>query len=209
MEYNTVREPLIIPEYGRHIQEMINHCKTIEDKQERNDFAEAIIEVMGNVNPHLRDVPDFKHKLWDQLFIMSDFDLDVDSPYPIPTSEDFNSKPKHIAYPSNNNKYRYYGKNIQRMIDVAKEWEEGDKKAGLIKAIANQMKKSYLLWNKDTVDDQVIFNQLKDMSDGEIDISNMDEFINLSSKKDLKIGGRSNNRNHKNYTKKRRSSRRK
>lgn len=209
MEYNTVREPLIIPEYGRHIQEMINYCKKIEDKQERNDFAEAVIEVMGNVNPHLRDVPDFKHKLWDQLFIMSDFDLEVDSPYPIPSAEDFKSKPNKIDYPVNNNKYRYYGKNIQRMIDVAKDWEDGDEKAGLIKAIANQMKKSYLLWNKDTVDDQVIFNQLKDMSQGEIDISNMDEYINLSSKKDLKIGGRSNNRNHKNYTKKRRPTRRK
>ncbi|MXV38376.1 DUF4290 domain-containing protein [Flavobacteriaceae bacterium Ap0902] len=209
MEYNTNRERLIIPEYGRHLQEMVNYCKTIEDKEERNDFAEAIIEVMGNVNPHLRDVQDFQHKLWDQLFIMADFELDVDPPYPTPTRESLKSKPNRIEYPSNNNKYRYYGKNIQRMIDVAKDWENSDEKAGLIKAIANQMKKSYLLWNKDTVDDQVIFNQLKEMSGGEIDISNMDEYINLASKRDLKIGGKSNNRNHKNYSKKRRSSRRK
>ena len=174
MQYNTTREKLIIPEYGRHVQEMVNHCKTIDKKEDRNDFAQAIIEVMGNLNPHLRDVNDFQHKLWDQLFIMAEFDLDVDSPYPIPAAEDFKSKPNTIAYPKNSNKYRYYGKNIQKMIDVALAWEEGEKRDGLIQSIANQMKKSYLLWNKDSVDDAVIFNQLKDMSSGKIDIVDMD-----------------------------------
>lgn len=203
MQYNTTREALIIPEYGRHMQEMVNHCKTIESKEDRNDFAQAIIEVMGNLNPHLRDVNDFQHKLWDQLFIMAEFDLDVDSPFPIPEAEDFKSKPNVIPYPTNTNRYRYYGKNIQRMIDVAVSWENGDKKDGLIKSIANQMKKSYLLWNKDNVDDRVIFNQLKDMSNGKIDIT--EEDFNLASSKDLTQG---KVRSSKNYTRKKRSNNR-
>ena len=207
MQYNTTREKLIIPEYGRHIQEMVDHCKTIGDKKDRNDFAQAIIEVMGNLNPHLRDVNDFQHKLWDQLFIMAEFDLDVDSPYPIPNEDDFSSPPNRIPYPVYNNKYRYYGKNIQRMIDVALEWEDGEKKDGLIQSIANQMKKSYLLWNKDSVDDKVIFNQLKDMSDGKINIQEMEEEISLSSSKDL-TNGKNRNNHSKNYSKKRRSRKR-
>ena len=206
MQYNTTREPLIIPEYGRHVHAMVNHCKTIEDRNDRNDFAFAIIEVMGNLNPHLRDVNDFQHKLWDQLFIMAQFDLDVDSPYPIPHAEDFSKPPNIIPYPVFNVRYRYYGKNIQRMIDVALEWEDGEKKDGLIQSIANQMKKSYLLWNKDNVDDKVIIEQLKDMSNGKIDISNMDEEINLSSSHDLTIGKA---RSSKNYTKKKHTRRKK
>lgn len=204
MQYNTTKEPLIIPEYGRHVQEMVNHCKTFENKEDRNEFAQAIIEVMGNLNPHLRDVQDFQHKLWDQLFIMAEFNLDVDSPYPIPTEEDLKSNPNKIPYPTNNNKYRYYGKNIRKMIDVALSWDEGEKRDGLIKSIANQMKKSYLLWNKDSVDDIVIFNQLKDMSNGQIDISNMEEEIILSSSKTL-TNGRQKRKNNTNYSKKRRS----
>ena len=171
MEYNTLRSQLIIPEYGRHIQEMVDHCKTISDETERNGFAEIIIEVMGELNPHLRDVPDFQHKLWDQLFIMAEFDLDVKSPYPIPTKKDtVNSKPNKVAYPKSIYKYRYYGNNIRKMIDVAVTWEEGEKSEGLYFAIANHMKKCYLLWNKDTVDDQVIFNHLYELSDGKIDL---------------------------------------
>lgn len=206
MQYNTTREKLIIPEYGRHVQEMVNYCKSINDRADRNEFANAIIEIMGNLNTHLRDVQDFQHKLWDQLFIMADFDLDVDSPFPTPKAEDFSKPPNQIPYPEFNLKYRYYGQNIQRMIDVAISWEDGDKKDGLIQTIANQMKKSYLLWNKDNVNDQVIFQQLKDMSKGKIDIQAMEEDINLSSSKDLTQGS---SRNTKNYSKKRRSKRRK
>ncbi len=171
MEYNTLRTQLIIPEYGRHIQEMVNHCLTIQDEQERNEFAEIIIDVMGELNPHLRDVPDFQHKLWDQLFIMSDFMLDVKSPYPIPTKIDtVYSKPNKVHYPKSIYKYRYYGNNIRKMIDVAVTWEEGEKREGLFFAIANHMKKCYLKWNKDTVEDNVIFNHLYELSDGKIDL---------------------------------------
>ncbi len=206
MEYNTQRERLIIPEYGRHIQEMVDYCKTIEDKNDRNLFAQAIISVMGSLNPHLRDVPDFQHKLWDQLFIMAEFDLDVDSPYPIPTKDDFTSKPNKIPYPKENNRYRYYGKNVQRMIDVAAQWEEGDKRDGLVKAIANQMKKSYLTWNKDTVDDRVILNQLKEMSNGKIDLT--EEDVSLSAKNKLATGNHQTNNNHRKSNKRRKNRKR-
>ena len=92
LEYNTERTKLIIPEYGRHLHKMIDQALTCDNKDERNKMAKAIIGVMGNLNPHLRDVPDFQHKLWDQLFIMSDFELDVDTPYPLPSKEVFFSK---------------------------------------------------------------------------------------------------------------------
>ncbi len=170
MEYNVDREKLIIPEYGRHVQKMINHCISIEDEEERNKCANAIISVMGNLNPHLRDVPDFQHKLWDHLFIMSKFKLKVDSPYPVPTAEHFQDSPKKIEYPEVAKKYRYYGHNIKRMIEVAILWEEGDMKEALIYTIANHMKKCFLKWNKDTVEDATIWSHLDDLSDGQLRI---------------------------------------
>ncbi len=170
LEYNSEREDLIIPEYGRHVQKLVNHCLSIEDDEERNKMAKAIIDVMGNLQPHLRDVPDFKHKLWDQLFIISDFKLAANSPYPQPSKEELQEKPDSLPYPKTASKYRFYGNNIQTMIDVALSWEKGDKREGLTYVIANHMKKCYLNWNKDTVDDIVIFNHLFDLTDGEIDL---------------------------------------
>ncbi|MDH3381431.1 MAG: DUF4290 domain-containing protein [Flavobacteriaceae bacterium] len=170
LEYNTDREHLIIPEYGRHIQKLINHCKTLESKEERNTMALAIIDVMGNLQPHLRDVPDFKHKLWDQLFIMSNFELDVDSPYDKLTKEVLLEKPERLEYPKSASKYRFYGNNIQTMIDVAVSWEDNEMKDLLILTIANHMKKCYLIWNKDTVDDAVIFTHLKELSKGKLSL---------------------------------------
>lgn len=175
LEYNTERAKLIIPEYGRHFQKMVDHCVSIEDREERNKIAKAIISVMGNLQPHLRDVPDFQHKLWDQLFIMSDFKLDVDSPYPITSKETLQQRPDPLEYPQNFPKYRFYGNNIKRMIDVAIKWEKGDLRSGLEYAIANHMKKCYLNWNKDTVDDKVIFNHLYELSDGQIDLASNGE----------------------------------
>jgi len=174
MEYNTARIPLIIPEYGRHIQEMVDYCLTLADEEERNGFAKIIIEVMGELNPHLRDVPDFQHKLWDQLYIMSGFQLDVNSPYPKPTQDEVYSKPNKVRYPGSEYKYKYYGKNIRSMIAVARQWE-GDKREGLVMVIANHMKKCYLLWNKDTVDDKAIFDHLFELSNGDIDLRNSGE----------------------------------
>ena len=170
LEYNAERSHLIIPEYGRHLQKLIDQATEIEDAEERNKAAKYIIQVMGTLNPHLRDVPDFQHKLWDQLFIMSDFKLDVVSPYPIPSREVLQLKPDVLQYPQNFPKYRYYGNNIKYMIDVANKWDEGEMKSALVKVIANHMKKSYLSWNKDTVKDDVIFEHLYELSDGKLNL---------------------------------------
>lgn len=198
LEYNTERNQLNIPEYGRHIQKLVEHCKTLETKQERNRMATAIIGVMGNLNPHLRDVADFQHKLWDQLFIIADFDLDVDSPYEIPDRDVLTAKPARMPYPQKRPKYRFYGNNIQRMIDVALSWEKGDKREALTYIIANHMKKCFLNWNKDSVDDKVIFKHLYDMSGGQINLADKEEDL-LDSKSLIhrKIGRRDNNNNNK------------
>lgn len=183
LEYNSERTNLIIPEYGRHIQKLVDHCMTLESKEDRNTMALAIIDVMGNLQPHLRDVPDFKHKLWDQLFIMSKFELDVEAPYDKPLKEELQAKPEPLAYPKSASKYRFYGNNIQTMIDTALTWEEGDAREALYFAIANHMKKCYLNWNKDTVEDTVIFDHLKELSLGKIDLENSGE--SLSEPKDF------------------------
>lgn len=181
LEYNTEREHLIIPEYGRHMQKMINHAKTVEDKEERNKLAKAIISVMGNMQPHLRDVPDFQHKLWDQLFIMSNFELDVDSPFEKPTKELLSERPEPLRYPQNHPKYRFYGNNIKTMIDVANTWEAGELKEALVYTIANHMKKCFLNWNKDTVEDVVIYDHLFELSGGKIDLRNSEENLSEST----------------------------
>ncbi|GAL65662.1 DUF4290 domain-containing protein [Jejuia pallidilutea] len=181
LEYNTEREHLIIPEYGRHLQKMINHAKTRETKEEREKLAKAIISVMGNLQPHLRDVPDFQHKLWDQLFIMSNFELDVDSPFPKPSKEVLSERPDPLKYPQNHPKYRFYGNNIKTMIDVANTWEDGELKEALVYTIANHMKKCFLNWNKDTVEDAVIYDHLYELSNGKIDLRNSEEDLSDSS----------------------------
>ena len=181
LEYNTEREHLIIPEYGRHLQKMINHATSRETKEERNKLANAIISVMGNMQPHLRDVADFQHKLWDQLFIMSDFKLDADSPYPKPTKELLEERPEVLKYPQNHPKYRFYGNNIKTMIDVAMTWEEGEMKEALTYTIANHMKKCFLNWNKDTVEDAVIFNHLFELSNGAINLKGSEVVLTDSS----------------------------
>lgn len=171
LEYNTERTKLIIPEYGRHVHQMIDQAVALKDKDERNKMALAIIGVMGNLNPHLRDVPDFKHKLWAQLFIMSNFELDADSPFEKPSKDVYvNAKPNKLEYPQSFPKYRFYGNNIKKMIDIAMSWEEGDLKDKLIANIANHMKKCFLNWNKDTVDDKVIFDHLADLSNGTLKV---------------------------------------
>jgi DNA phosphorothioation-dependent restriction protein DptG len=159
---------------------MVDHAISIEDDAERNRVAQAIISVMGNIQPHLRDVPDFQHKLWDQLFIMSDFKLNVDSPFPITSKETLQKRPDPLEYPQNFPKYRFYGNNIKRMIDVAIKWEKGDMRDGLEYAIANHMKKCYLNWNKDTVDDKAIFKHLYELSDGAIDLAKEGENLTES-----------------------------
>ena len=195
LEYNSDREDLIIPEYGRHIHKMVNQAIECNNKGERNNMAKAIIGVMGNLNPHLRDVPDFQHKLWDQLFIMSQFKLDVDSPYPKPSKEIFEQKPEKLNYPQNHPKYRFYGNNIKKMIDIAVSWEDGEMKSQLVYVIANHMKKCFLNWNKDTVEDSVIYEHLFELSNGKISLdssspalSDSKDLISVSHRKNSKSG---------------------
>src|SRR5690554_1689001 len=201
LEYNSQRTKLIIPEYGRHLQKLIDEAVVVENREERNKLAKYIISVMGTLQPHLRDVPDFQHKLWDQLFIMSDFRLDVDSPYPIPSRELLNLKPERMRYPQNFPKYRFYGNNIKYMIDVANKWEDGDMKSALIKVIANHMKKSYLSWNKDSVKDEVIFDHLYELSGQRINLRSSSE--ELSNSTDLlRTNKKSSNKSQQNPTQK-------
>ena len=202
LQYNTKRTQLIIPEYGRHVQLMINQILETQDREERNKMASAVIGIMGNMNPHLRDVPDFQHKLWDQLFIMSNFQLDVDSPFEKPQQEVLEQKPDRLAYPQRNPKYRFYGNNIKSMIDVAMNWEDGDLKNALVYNIANHMKKCFLNWNKDTVQDEVILNHLLELSDNKLKVREEDlpltdasEFLKIRSKNG---NGSKNNQKHRN-----------
>ena len=192
LQYNTKRTQLIIPEYGRHVQIMVNQLVVTEDKEERNKMSKAIIGIMGNLSPHLRDVPDFQHKLWDQLFIMSDFELDVDGPYEKPSRELLEEKPARLPYPQKFPRYRFYGNNLKSMINVAKGWEDGDMKNALVFNIANHMKKCFLSWNKDTVEDIVILKHLAELSDKTLTVK--EELLPLTDTAEL-LKGRPKNGN--------------
>tara|TARA_B100000676_G_C17986057_1_gene791946 strand:- start:708 stop:1310 length:603 start_codon:yes stop_codon:yes gene_type:complete len=180
MQYNTRRDSLIIPEYGRHVQNMINHAKSIKDKQEQQKCVEAIISFMGQMNPHLRDVKEFTHKLWDHLHIMANFELEIDSEYEKPKKEKLKEKPKRMNYPKNNIKFSYYGNTIPKMIEVAINME-GTEKEIITGMIANQMKKSYILFNESSVDNNTIKLHLKQLSNNRLTLSEDFEFIRSSS----------------------------
>ncbi len=182
-DYNTSRKKLILPEYGRNIQKMINHILQIEDREERNKAANTIIGIMGNLNPHLRDIGDFKHKLWDHLAIISDFKLDIDSPYELPTREKLDEKPNTIDYTQADLKFKHYGKSLQLMLKKASEMEEGEERKYLIELLANHMKKAYLTWNREAVEDEQIFTDMKEITGGKIDLLNDD--VHLSETRDI------------------------
>ena len=175
MEYNTNAKRLTLPEYGRNIQNMVDHCVTIENRDERNRCANTIISIMGNMFPHLRDVNDFKHILWDHLAIMSNFGLDVDYPYEVIKKENLYQRPPELTYNDNNISYRHYGRTLEQLISRAATFEEGEEKDALILLIANQMKKSFVIWNKDSVDDRKILKDLAELSGGKI-IRNEESF---------------------------------
>jgi len=180
MEYNTEREQLIIPEYGRHVQTMINHAIAITDKAEQQKCVDAIIAFMGQMNPHLRDVKEFTHKLWDHLHIMSDFKLEIESPYKKPAIEKLAERPEKMSYPGNKIKFSYYGNTVQTMIVSALKME-GDEKEILTGMIANQMKKSYILFNESSVDNNMIRLHLKQMSNNQLILASDFEFIRSAS----------------------------
>jgi len=171
LDYNTQLKRMDLPEYGRNIQRMVDYALTIEDKEERKRCVQTIISIMGNLFPHLRDVPDFKHKLWDHLAIMSDFKLDIDYPYEIVRKENLYSKPEKVPYNSKRIKIKHYGRSIEDLIDKAVAMEDGPERTRLIQLMANHMKKSILTWNRDAVDDIKIYDDLRTLSDGKIDVN--------------------------------------
>jgi hypothetical protein len=186
MEYNTERANLNVSEYGRHIYKMIQQAISETNRDKRNKMAYAIVAVMSQLNPQLRDSPDFAHKLWDHLIILSDFKLDIDSPYPMPTPESFNAKPDPIKYPESNIRYMHYGRNLENIISSTSELEK-DKDENL-RALANLMKRFYLNWNRDTVTDDVILRQLAELSKGKLNTRD----IELNSTQDILLKNQNN-----------------
>lgn len=174
LEYNSQQKTLILPEYGRNVQQMVDHCVAIKDREERTRCANTIIQIMGNLFPHLRDVDDFKHKLWDHLAIMSDFKLDIDFPYEVIKKENLFTSPDKVEYRLGPIKYRHYGKTIELMIKRAAEYPEGKEKEALILLIAHHMKKLIFAINKDGIEDEKIFKDLYLYSDGKIKLSTTD-----------------------------------
>jgi hypothetical protein len=200
MEYNTGRNHLIMKEYGRHIQKMVEYLLTINDKEERQRNAYAVIELMGFLNPHLKNVEDFRHKLWDHLFLISDFTLDVESPYPIPTRETLKAKPDVLAYPKRYPKFNHLGKNIEVIIDKALKEENPEKKQGFANAIAYYMKLTYSNWHKELVHDDNIQNELSSITKGELEF-NTRPFVKhrTDNRSEDDYGGRSGGQYRKNF----------
>lgn len=182
MDYNTNRKKLILPEYGRNIHNMIDHALTIEDRSERQKAAQTIIDVMGNLYTYLRDIEDFRHKLWDHMIIMADFKLDIDYPYDQPDLTVLHAKPNIIPYNTGKIKYRHYGLVVQQMIKRTAEFEEGPEKDSLVQMIADHMKKCYLTWNKESVDDDKVMADFLELSKGKIDVP---QDFQLKETKDL------------------------
>ncbi len=172
MEYNTTRNHLIMREYGRHIQKMVEYLLSIEDKEKRQKNAMALIELMGFLNPHLKNVEDFRHKLWDHLFLISNFTLDVDSPYPIPTRETLKAKPEPLGYPKKYPKFNHLGKNIEVVINKALKEENPEKRQGFANAIAYYMKLTYSNWHKELVHDDNIQTELQSITEGQLEFNN-------------------------------------
>jgi hypothetical protein len=201
MKYNTAEKRLTLPEYGRNIQNMVDYCVLIEDRTERRHCADTIINIMGSMFPHLRDVNDFKHILWDHLAIMSDFKLDIDYPYEIVKIENLYARPPKIPYSNTRIRYRHYGQTLEQMIRKATALEEGEERGQLVKMLANQMKKSFLAWNKETVDDEKIFKDLAELSEGQIVLNS--DVHRLIDSRDLLVRTNNNaNNNRKNHSRK-------
>ncbi len=204
MDYNSNRKKLLLPEYGRHIQKMVDYCVQIEDLEERTRCAQSIIIDMGNMFPHLRDVNDFKHKLWDHLAIMSDFKMNIETPFDLPEPETLNQKPEKIPYNNDKMKYKHYGITVEKMIKEAAKMEDGEAKDHLIMLLAYNMKKSLLMWNKDFPGDERVFQDIIKLSDGKLKIdtsTKINDTVNTSNKnnspkqRQRKIFKRHDNRN--------------
>lgn len=212
MEYNTQRNHLVMREYGRHIQKMVEYLLQIEDREKRNQQAKAVVELMGFLNPHLKNVEDFRHMLWDHLFVISNFTLDVDSPYPIPQKETYKEKGERLPYPKRKPKYAHLGKNLELVIEKALAEENPEKKAGFAHAIAYYMKLSYSNWHKELVHDDTIRAELDEITGGQLEFSNTpyikhrnqnferDDYGRSGNNQQRRqnFGSRNNNRNNRN-----------
>lgn len=196
MRYNTSREHLAMPEYGRHIQSMVDHIRTIEDKEKRQKNAETIIELMGVLNPHLRNVEDFRHKLWDHLFLIADFDLDVDSPYPIPTREKLSNKPVPVPYPEKGTDHMHLGKNLMTVLDKALNETDEEKRDGLTQTIVYYMKLAYTNWHKEMAHEETIKEELSVLSQGKLDLSNSNFKLKFNNHKKRSNGNNNKNNNN-------------
>lgn len=205
ISYNSSRPDLLIPEYGRSIHNMVNHAVSIEDRDERNRCARAIISTMGNLFPYLRDVDDFKHKLWDHLHVMAEFKLDVDSPYEVPSKEELQSKPARVAYPTGRIKYGHYGKTIENIIARVLEEEDKEKRDQLAIGVANLMKRTYVVWNMGSVKDSVIANDLRKLSNGALIVENPEEKLQSTKEviQQMGVNQSNNNQNRSHHSKKR------
>lgn len=205
ISYNSSRPDLALPEYGRSIHNMVEHAMTIEDKEERNRCVNAIISTMGNLFPMLRDTEDFKHKLWDHIHIMSNFELDVDSPYPKPEKEVLQEKPKQLKYPQSEIRFGHYGKIIERIIEEVSTEEDEEKRKQATVGIANLMKRTYMVWAQNSVRDEVIANDLKTLSKGKLILENPEEQLASAGRIAQQMGINPNQRSNQNKGRKGRS----
>lgn len=195
LEYNTARPKMQIPEYGRNVQKMVDHAVSLSDREERNKVAQAIIKVMGELKPELRDAEEYKPKLWTHLFIMSDFKLDVDSPYPLPSREILDEEPNRVAYPQSKIKIGHYGKTVEKMIEKACAMDEGEEREALVKTIAGLMKQFYLTFNSTSIEDEMIGEHLRKLSGDRIILEDL-SFL-PSTQSVLKSQGIVSNQNNK------------
>lgn len=211
MDYNSSRSKLVLKEYGRHVQSIVENCMKEKDREKRNRFAREIIELMGQLNPQLRNVEDFKHKLWDHLFIMSDYKLDVDSPYPIKKREEIEKKPEKLPYPQSKIRFKHYGKNVESLVAKAIATEDPDKKEAFTAVIGNFMKLVYQNWSKENVNDEIIKNDIRLLSNGKLQVPENEDLGSLARANKQKERqenqnnrkGSGKNRKHKNFKKRR------
>ena len=201
MEYNTTRKKLAMPEYGRNVQKMILYAISIEDNEKRLKAANVIVNIMAQMHPKLRETADYKQKLWDHLYIISDWEINVEGPFPIPSKDVLQTKPKAVKYSEGKIKYRPYGKNIESVIEKAIAYEERPEKEAFMKAIATHLKKSYLNWNRDSVNDELIWKHFDDMSggnlkiDGEFKLNETSDILAKNKKK--KYSGKQHDKHYK------------
>jgi len=202
MKYNSQRKQLIITEYGRNIQTMVDQAMLIDDRETRNKTVRYIISVMGQLNPQLRDINDYKHKLWDHLFLISNFELDIDAPFSMPTAKTVKMHPDKPNYASNTIKFRHYGRIMEQLIEKSKKLEDPEIKSDVAVLLANQMKKSYLMWNRDSVTDEIMALEIAKLSGGQLKLADDLKLSHPNEAPIVQDFGRNKKRKKKNFKRK-------